>query len=98
MEDADNLDPFALVRREVQIVSERLRSSVVSTVPVLRQAAEYFFRPGVEGKRLRPTLALLMASALSPSAPDELFLKVGQGAFREGQGRELARGTRGTSG
>ena len=73
--DADNIDPFSLVHDEVQIVSERLRHSVVSSVPALRAAAEYFFRPGVEGKRLRPTLVMLMASALSPSAPSAGLLE-----------------------
>ena len=69
VKDDGKLDPFSLVEQEVQIVSERLRHSVVSSVPALRTAAEYFFRPGVEGKRLRPTLAMLLASALSPEAP-----------------------------
>eukprot|EP00955_Chlamydomonas_euryale_P021495 227243-Chlamydomonas_euryale.AAC.20 len=81
--DTDAVEPFSLVHEEVQIVSERLRGSVLSSVPALRHAAEYFFRPGVEGKRLRPTLALLMASALSPSPPQPEFLKVGTCAARE---------------
>lgn len=63
------LDPYAVVRDEVSIVSERLRHSIVTNVPALEQAAEYFFRPGVQGKRLRPTLVLLMASAVCPTAP-----------------------------
>jgi geranyl diphosphate synthase len=57
------------VREEVAIVSERLCQSIVTNVPALEQAAEYFFRPGVRGKRLRPTLLLLMADALSDSQP-----------------------------
>jgi geranyl diphosphate synthase len=70
-----NVDPFALVRDEVGIVSERLCQSIVSNVPALEQAAEYFFRPGVRGKRLRPTLLLLMSSALSDQQPPaELLL------------------------
>jgi geranyl diphosphate synthase len=76
VQDDDKLDPFSLVEQEVQIVSERLRHSVVSSVPALRTAAEYFFRPGVEGKRLRPTLAMLMASALSPLAPPASALEL----------------------
>lgn len=67
----DNIEPFGLVADEVQIISQRLRQSVLSTVPALRQAAEYFFRPGAEGKRLRPTLAMLMASALAERPPDK---------------------------
>jgi len=64
-----NVDPFSIVHTEVGSISERLRHSVTSTIPVLRKAAEYFFRPGVEGKRLRPTLIMLMASALSSEPP-----------------------------
>ncbi|KAI3848662.1 hypothetical protein MKW92_022167 [Papaver armeniacum] len=40
---------------------------VVSEVPKLASAAEYFFQIGVEGKRFRPTVLLLMASALNVS-------------------------------
>ena len=43
--------------------------------PVLSpQAADYFFRPGVQGKRLRPTLLLLLASAVAahPPLPEDL--------------------------
>jgi geranyl diphosphate synthase len=58
------VDPFSIVVDEVQAVSERLRHSVVSHVPALKAAADYYFRPGVQGKRLRPTLLLLLASAL----------------------------------
>lgn len=50
-------------------MSERLRHSVLSHIPALRAAADYFFRRGIEGKRLRPTLALLMGSALSDAPP-----------------------------
>ena len=73
---AESVDPFSLVHQEVQIVSERLRHSVLSSVPALASAAEYFFRPGREGKRLRPTLALLMASALSSEAPGPSLLQL----------------------
>lgn len=34
-------------------------------VPTLATAANYFFREGALGKRLRPTVILLVASALS---------------------------------
>nr|WET55171.1 geranyl diphosphate synthase [Elsholtzia stachyodes] len=37
---------------------------VVAEVPKLASAAEYFFKLGVEGKRFRPTVLLLMATAL----------------------------------
>eukprot|EP00878_Enallax_costatus_P025265 GHUV01027028.1.p1 GENE.GHUV01027028.1~~GHUV01027028.1.p1 ORF type:complete len:368 (+),score=102.27 GHUV01027028.1:908-2011(+) len=71
----DSVDPFALVNDEVAIVSERLCRSIVTNVPALEHAAEYFFRPGVRGKRLRPTLLLLMASAVAEQQPTaELLL------------------------
>ncbi|KAJ9183067.1 hypothetical protein P3X46_006978 [Hevea brasiliensis] len=38
---------------------------VVAEVPKLASAAEYFFKMGVEGKRFRPTVLLLMATALN---------------------------------
>ncbi len=63
------VDPFKLVQPEIDAISERLRHSVASQIPALSQAAQYFFRLGVEGKRLRPTLVMLMASALSPQPP-----------------------------
>ena len=40
------VEPFALVREEIETVSERLRRSVVTDIPSLEQAAEYFFRAG----------------------------------------------------
>lgn len=40
------LDPFALVRDEIETVSERLRRDVCTNIPQLEQAAEYFFRAG----------------------------------------------------
>ncbi|XP_008787644.1 solanesyl-diphosphate synthase 1, mitochondrial-like isoform X2 [Phoenix dactylifera] len=42
---------------------------VVAEVPKLASAAEYFFKMGVEGKRFRPTVLLLMASALNMPIP-----------------------------
>ncbi|GLI58939.1 hypothetical protein VaNZ11_000727 [Volvox africanus] len=69
------VEPFSIVQQEVDIVSERLRHSVLTGIPALKTAAEYFFRHGMEGKRLRPTLALLMSSALSPSAPPPEYLQ-----------------------
>lgn len=65
----ETVDPFALVGDEVDSVSHRLCQSIITNVPALETAAEYFFRPGVRGKRLRPTLLLLWASALSSSQP-----------------------------
>ncbi|XP_060212525.1 solanesyl-diphosphate synthase 1, mitochondrial-like [Lycium barbarum] len=38
---------------------------VVAEVPKLASTTEYFFKMGVEGKRFRPTILLLMATALN---------------------------------
>ncbi|GMH33107.1 hypothetical protein BSKO_00941 [Bryopsis sp. KO-2023] len=64
--------PFGLVREEVDAVSERMRQSVVSEIPALDRASEYFFKVGSEGKRLRPCLALMLSTALAeePLPPD----------------------------
>ncbi|KAI3963164.1 hypothetical protein MKW92_003889 [Papaver armeniacum] len=63
----EQVDPFSLVADELSLISNRLREMVVSEVPKLASAAEYFFQIGVEGKRFRPTVLLLMASALNVS-------------------------------
>ena len=70
------LDPFALVADEIESVSERLRRTVMTDIPALSRAAEYFFKLGAEGKRLRPTILLLMSSALSTVVPSSSFLAV----------------------
>ncbi|KAJ8538465.1 hypothetical protein K7X08_027686 [Anisodus acutangulus] len=61
----EQVDPFSLVADELSLVTNRLRSMVVAKVPKLASAAEYFFKMGVEGKRFRPTILLLMATALN---------------------------------
>nr|DAD37303.1 TPA_asm: hypothetical protein HUJ06_007944 [Nelumbo nucifera] len=65
----EQLDPFSLVADELSILANRLRTMVVAEVPKLASAAEYFFKMGVEGKRFRPTVLLLMASALNMPMP-----------------------------
>lgn len=75
IEDTDSqeqLDPFSLVADELSILANRLRSMVVAEVPKLASAAEYFFKMGVEGKRFRPTVLLLMATALNVRVPEPL--------------------------
>ncbi|XP_078439296.1 geranyl diphosphate synthase 1 isoform X2 [Wolffia australiana] len=42
---------------------------IITEVPKLASGAEYFFKMGVEGKRFRPTVLLLMASALNVPTP-----------------------------
>ncbi|CAM0909416.1 unnamed protein product [Alopecurus aequalis] len=66
-------DPFELVADELSILANRLRSMVAAEVPKLASAAEYFFRMGAEGKRFRPTVLLLMASALNFPSTDGVF-------------------------
>ncbi|GAB2265177.1 Solanesyl diphosphate synthase 3, chloroplastic/mitochondrial [Dionaea muscipula] len=77
----DQLDPFSLVADELSILANRLRSMVVAEVPKLACAAEYFFKLGVEGKRFRPTVLLLMATALhvpaSISSPGDVVDTLG---------------------
>lgn len=63
------MDPFSLVADELSLLTNRLRSMVVAEVPKLASAAEYFFKLGVEGKRFRPTVLLLMATALNVQIP-----------------------------
>lgn len=38
------MDPFALVADELESVSERLRRTILTEIPVLSSAAEYFFK------------------------------------------------------
>ncbi|KAI3967583.1 hypothetical protein MKW92_004762 [Papaver armeniacum] len=64
------VDPFSLVADELSLIGNRLRETVqIAGVPKLASAAGYFFEIGVEGKRFRPTVLLLMASALNVSLP-----------------------------
>ncbi|CAM9000820.1 unnamed protein product [Rhodiola kirilowii] len=65
----ERLDPFSLVADELSVLANRLRDMVVAEVPNLASAAEYFFKFGIEGKRFRPTILLLMATALNVPMP-----------------------------
>ena len=38
------MDPFQLVKEELDSVSERLRRSIFTGIPTLRSAAQYFFK------------------------------------------------------
>ncbi|KAF7151740.1 hypothetical protein RHSIM_Rhsim02G0159400 [Rhododendron simsii] len=86
----DQLDPFLLVEHELSILANRLRSMVVAEVPKLASAAEYFFKLGVEGKRFRPTVLLLMATALNvhiPGPPSDTAVDALSGELRKRQQR-----------
>ncbi|KAL0040598.1 hypothetical protein WJX77_011920 [Trebouxia sp. C0004] len=72
------MDPFAIAEPEIDSISERLRQSLLTDIPALGKAAEYFFQIGAEGKRLRPTMLVLMASAFSAVLPSSHLLKVDQ--------------------
>lgn len=61
----DQSDPFSVVADELSLIADRMRSMAVAKVPKLSSAAEYFFKIGVEGKQFRPTVLLLMATALN---------------------------------
>ncbi|GMP75537.1 hypothetical protein CsSME_00032587 [Camellia sinensis var. sinensis] len=79
----EQLDPFSLVENELYILASRLRSMVVAEVPKLASAAEYFFKMGVEGKRFRPTVLLLMATALNVPIPEPASVGVGDAIATE---------------
>ncbi|KAK8288321.1 hypothetical protein V6Z12_D07G118800 [Gossypium hirsutum] len=70
MEPQERVDPFSLVANELSLIATRLRSMVAAEVPNLASAAEYFFKIGAEGKRFRPTVLLLMATALDVHIPE----------------------------
>ncbi|XXG74714.1 hypothetical protein AAC387_Pa07g3366 [Persea americana] len=82
------LDPFSLVADELSTLANRLRSMVVAEVPKLASAAEYFFKMGVEGKRFRPTVLLLMASALNMPIPESAAESVLHGMLKETRARQ----------
>ena len=63
--DHEPVNPFTIVNDELGAISARMRQAVTSEVPALATAAEYFFKVGAEGKRMRPTVLLLLASALT---------------------------------
>ncbi|KAI3976353.1 hypothetical protein MKX01_036773 [Papaver californicum] len=66
----EQVDPFSLVAVELSLIGDRLRNmAAIDGAPKLASAAEYFFELGVEGKRFRSTVLLLMASALNGSLP-----------------------------
>ncbi|GLT76050.1 hypothetical protein SLA2020_477310 [Shorea laevis] len=72
----EQLDPFSLVADELSLLANKLRAMVVAEVPKLASAAEYFFKVGVEGKRFRPTVLLLMATALNVHIPEQPVSRV----------------------
>lgn len=86
--EEEQSDPFSLVENELSILADRLRSMVVAEVPKLASAAEYFFKMGVEGKRFRPTVLLLMATALNIHIPQQTSDVIGVAKSKELRGRQ----------
>ncbi|XP_010549510.1 PREDICTED: solanesyl diphosphate synthase 3, chloroplastic/mitochondrial-like isoform X2 [Tarenaya hassleriana] len=66
----EEVDPFLLVADELSLLGNNLRAMVVAEVPVLASSAEHFFKMGVEEKRFRPTVLLLMGTALNVCLPE----------------------------
>lgn len=62
---------FHSIQDELKAISERIRVAVTSEIPALQQAASYFFLSGSEGKRIRPSVCLLLSSALAHGSPPE---------------------------
>ncbi|MFN0161036.1 MAG: polyprenyl synthetase family protein [Burkholderiales bacterium] len=58
----NRFDPHAVIAADLAAVDACLRANLSSEVPLIRQVAEYIVGSG--GKRLRPVLLLLVASAL----------------------------------
>ena len=56
-------DPFKLVEKELQPLSDYVKQLVASENPVLTMAASHFFEKR-QGKRFRPTIVALMGRAL----------------------------------
>ncbi|KAG7963390.1 hypothetical protein I3843_09G115300 [Carya illinoinensis] len=81
-------DPFSLVADELSLLANRLQSMVVAEVPKLASAAEYLFKMGVEGKRFRPTVLLLMATALNVSVPEPYLSGPGDVSTKELRARQ----------
>jgi len=57
------LDPFALIRNDLDNLTPSIKGLLTVDEPVLQSAAQYFFER--QGKRLRPALVLLLARSLS---------------------------------
>lgn len=60
-------DPFRLVKKDMDILSEGCKAILGTDHPVLSAAAKYFFELDA-GKKVRPTMVLLMSGALNHHA------------------------------
>lgn len=69
-----NVDPFKLMEKDLEPLSEYVLELVQSENPVLTKAASHFFEKR-QGKRFRPTIVALMARVLDPEGLTEDQLK-----------------------
>jgi len=58
------VDPFALVAKDLQPLSDYVKELVISENPVLTMAASHFFEKR-QGKRFRPTIVALMGRTIT---------------------------------
>ena len=68
--DLDQADPFALMGAEVRSMSDTIKDLLGVDHPVLGSVAKYFFDHD-GGKKVRPTMVMLMAHALNAHAQAE---------------------------
>lgn len=66
-------DPFALVQDEITTLSSGIRQLLGSDHPVLELCARHFFDWGDGGKKIRPTMVLLLALATNPPSHEGLL-------------------------
>lgn len=69
-DSVSEVDIENLIGEEKNCITERIRHIVQTELPSLARVAEYFFQPGVEGKRVRSSALLLVASSLAPDGPE----------------------------
>merc|ERR1719217_1706007 len=69
-----NVDPFKLMEKDLEPLSEYVLELVQSENPVLTKAASHFFEKR-QGKRFRPTIVALIGRALSPGGTTESIVK-----------------------
>ena len=77
-EDAPpDVDPFALVKEELEPLSQDVRSQLEAQHESLTDAAQHFFGAGNtrEGKRVRPVIVLLMGRATQDAGASEEVLE-----------------------
>lgn len=64
----NSIDPFKLVEKDLQPLSQYVKELVESENPVLTMAASHFFEKR-QGKRFRPTIVALVGRCIHPNGP-----------------------------